>query len=137
MLSVAPDLAVEGDPAAIGGPLRSLPTARELAECHSEEELKRLRGVATSIADIEAAQLFEAATKERRRIEVETSLRRPQQWRQAEAEKREYHERYLKERAALEGALMPRAGMLIGQGVPFLVSAPGPSASAQSFGPSE
>lgn len=112
---------------------RVLPSARELAECHQAEELKHLRGVATSLNDQEAVQLFDAAIRENRSLEVERALARPAQWRAAAEEKAEYHRRYLQERASLEAIMLP-PGALIGPGT-YAVG--GVSSVAQSAGPSE
>ncbi len=104
---------------------RVLPSARELAECHGDEELKHLRGVATSLGDTEVADLFAAASKERRRLEVERSLDRPRQWRNAELETR-------------ANSLTRRAGVILPTDyAQALGVAPEPFASAQSAGPSE
>lgn len=118
---------------------RVLPSARELAECHGDVELKHLRGVATSLGDHEAAELFAEASKEHRRLEVERSLRRPEDWRRAEAEKRVWYDQAQK---AVPG-ITQQSGLIRADHHAALVGgfgsgpAPEPSASAQSAGPSE
>jgi hypothetical protein len=84
---------------------RVLPTARELAECHDEEGLKRVRGIAQSLGDAEAVTLFEAAIKEHRRLEVERSLARPADVREKMAHWRAEEERL--RRLEVQGCWMP------------------------------
>jgi hypothetical protein len=130
------DAPAEAGVAVIG---RQLPSARELAECHGDAELKHLRGVATSLGDHEAAELFAEASKEHRRLEVERSLRRPEDWRRAEAEKRAWYEQAQKDHPGLtqQSGLIGRDTYLALAGRIGSVPAPEPSASAQSAGPSE
>lgn len=109
-------------PALLG---RQLPSARELAEFHTEGDLVHLRGVATSLGDTDAAELFAAAVTERRRIEVSRALAEPALVRRRQAEWEAMNE------------AKPQVGAIRAVDYQRILGNPVESVSAQSAGPSE